>query len=290
MSSRRVLRKLSRLAPFATLLVAVACSTSSSSGTPTSTAISPPANCNEDDMLACSQGSTGFACQSGTNPEAEDDTLACSTPVTAGNTDEFCCFTVPGADDGDDSSCQPDDTIACQTNTVGYSCSTGDDPTSLDSTLTCSASSTSDDGDGGLGVSDYCCAKSGTVTGDDDDDDPDASPPAGCTTAGACTGDSVGYSCGPGVNPEKVDPSLACSAPIAGANGKEMYCCFTGFRDPSAGTCQPDDDVSLACASGTFGFSCAVGDSDPTTQDDSLSACSASTTMGDQDDYCCAYE
>ncbi len=285
-----MLRKLSLLATLAALLVVAACSTSSSSGTPTNTAIAPPANCNEDDMLECSGGSTGFACQSGTDPEGEDATLACSTPVTAGNTDEYCCFSVPG--DDDDSTCQPDDTIACETSTVGYSCAVGDEPTTLDSTLTCSPPSTSDD-DGGLGVAEYCCARSGTATGDDDDDGKDAGPPAGCTVdaTATCTGDSVGYSCGTGVNPETVDPGLTCSAPSAGANGQQIfYCCFTGFQDPSAGTCQPDDDVSLACASGTFGFSCAAGDSDPTTQDDSLSACSASTTVGDEDDYCCAYE
>ena len=278
-----MLRKIALLVLPAAVLVAAACSTSTS-GNPTSASIAPPTNCAEDDALDCSGGSTGFTCATGTNPEDEDDSIACSTPVASGTQDTYCCFTDFGTSD---TTCQPDDALQCQSGTVGYSCASGDDPTLADSTLTCSAASGTgggdDDDDGGPTEADFCCAPSGTAVGDDDDD-----AGAGCAFDGTitCSSDSAGYACSPGVDPEAVDDSLACSASRASAQGQDIYCCFTGFTgDPT--TCEPDDDVALGCASGTYGFSCAADAGSPATLDASLTQCAPAATPGD---YCCVYQ
>jgi hypothetical protein len=278
-----VLRKLPLLLVPSALVLAVACS-NSSSGNPTNTAIAPPPNCTEDDALDCSGGSTGFTCAAGSNPEDEDDSIACSTPVTSGNQDTYCCFTDFGTSD---TTCQPDDALQCQSGTVGYSCASGDDPTLADSSLTCSAASGSggdDDDDGGPSEADFCCATAGSVIGDDDDEDAGA----GCSVDGtvSCSSDSTGYACSTGVNPESVDDNLACSSSKANAQGQDIYCCFTGFTGDET-TCQPDDDASLGCAAGTYGFSCAADAGSPATLDSSLTQCTPAATPGD---YCCVYQ
>lgn len=276
-----MIRKLAFFALPVAVVVAAACG-NSSSGNPTNATIAPPPNCTEDDGLACTGGSTGFSCSAGSNPEDEDDSIACSTPVVSGTQDTYCCFTDFGGSDG---TCQPDDALQCQSGTVGYSCASGDDPTLYDSTLTCSAASgaVDEEEDGGLSEADFCCATAGTVLGGDDDDDAGS----GCTFDGTitCSSNSLGYACRPGVNPETVDDSLACSSSTVTAQNQDLYCCFTGFTG-DATTCQPDDDATLGCAAGTYGFSCAADAGSPATLDSSLTECTAAATPGD---YCCMY-
>jgi hypothetical protein len=198
--------------------IAAACSNSGSDAS-SNPSISTPPNCTVDGSLACS-GSTGFACASGSNPEDADDTLVCSTPVTAGTEDEYCCIAGPA---GSDSTCQADDTLVCPSGTFGYSCASGDDPADFDSTLSCSAGSGGDD-DGGASV--FCCAQGATLPGDDDGGG-DGGVNAGCTTDDTitCTGNATGYSCTVGTNPQVVDPTLTCSASTTDAQDLGDYCC-----------------------------------------------------------------
>jgi hypothetical protein len=108
-------------------------------------------------------------------------------------------------------------------------------------------------------------------------------PPAGCAEDNSldCRKGSTGFSCTAGTNPEDVDSSLSCSIGVAnGAN--DDYCCFT-FRTGT--TCSPDDNVTLGCAPGSYGYSCAAGD-DPTSLDSTLN-CSTPTANGPDDDFCC---
>jgi hypothetical protein len=121
-------------------------STSSSGG-------SVPTGCTADDSLNCDGGGDGYSCDSGDNPEEEDDTLSCSdsTPDPDGVHDDFCCIT---GFDGSSSTCVADDTLDCTAgDAYGYQCDSGDDPTSLDSSLTCSDSTPDPDGV----HDDFCC-------------------------------------------------------------------------------------------------------------------------------------
>ena len=106
--------------------------------TTVTTSVAPPAGCTTDSSLVCRQG-TGFRCTAGTNPEQVDPSLSCSIPAADpnGTDDDFCCFTFHGSP----STCVPDDTITqfCQIDSFGYACAAGDDPTSLDPSLNCSA-------------------------------------------------------------------------------------------------------------------------------------------------------
>jgi hypothetical protein len=117
--------------------------------------------CDVDDTLACSGGATGFVCSAGDNPEAEDPTISCSTatmtcddPCTCEAL--YCCFVGPGP--GGPSTCVSDDTLtaACPPgpDSYGYQCVTGDDPSTLDSSLA-SCSSPTPDADGVH--DDFCC-------------------------------------------------------------------------------------------------------------------------------------
>lgn len=116
--------------------------------TTVSTSISPPAGCESDSSIACREG-TGFRCTAGTNPEEVDSSLSCSIPRADGPDDDFCCFTFRGSA----STCVPDDTITqfCQIDSFGYACAPGDDPTTLDGRLNCSAPQPNG------GEDDFCC-------------------------------------------------------------------------------------------------------------------------------------
>jgi hypothetical protein len=115
-----------------------------------------PANCTADSSVDCSGGGDGFSCDSGDNPENEDPTLSCSTPQpdpTSG-LDDFCCFT---GFTGSSTTCTADDNLTTQcpdADSYGYQCADpNDDPTSLDSSLTCSGGVPDPDGTD----TDFCC-------------------------------------------------------------------------------------------------------------------------------------
>jgi hypothetical protein len=278
-----MVKKLVLLAFLAAPFLAAGCSNSDDDTSPGGGTITPPAGCNADSTLSCSGGSTGFACDIGSNPESEDSSLSCSDPNTDSNSeDDYCCFT---GFTGSSTTCTPDDdvSLACADGTFGFSCVTGDDPTTYDATLVCSDSS-----DTGSGESDFCCVYGGTATGGDDDNG-GGTPPTGCTvdTTLDCSGSgAIGYACTIGDNPEAEDDSLSCSDPNTDSNNEDDYCCFTGFTGSST-TCQPDDDVTLACDTG-YGFSCVTGD-DPTTYDASLTCSDSTDTEDGESLFCCTY-
>jgi hypothetical protein len=117
-----------------------------------------PTGCTADTSVDCSGGGDPYSCASGDNPENEDPTLSCSTPqadATSGG-DDFCCFSEPSGDFSS-STCVADDDITSvcpDADSYGYQCVSGDDPSTLDSTLTnCSAATPDADGV----HDDFCC-------------------------------------------------------------------------------------------------------------------------------------
>ena len=153
------------------------------------------------------------------------------------------------ASSSDDSQCRIDGNVICPGDFVGYSCA-GD----LQPTTTCGQGTTEDDGETA-----YCCGVQST---------------GACVvdTLAGCSDGSTGYSCTLGDLPSFNDPSLACSAAVAGPNGDELYCCL-GFSG-STGSCAPDSNVS-GCSSGSYGYSCSSTDT-PDQSQTSLT-CSSST-------------
>jgi hypothetical protein len=132
------------------------CCTDTYTGGGSSSGGTIPAGCTSDSTVSCTGNAFGYSCAAGDNPEAEDPNLSCSIPETdpagTGN-DIFCCFDWSFGT----SSCTPDDslTAACPDfDSYGYSCDApGDDPTSLDPSLTCSAGVADPDGV----HTDFCC-------------------------------------------------------------------------------------------------------------------------------------
>lgn len=112
-----------------------------------------PVGCAADPAIDCSGGGDGFACAAGDNPENENPSFSCSTPVGNGAVEDYCCF------QGFPSSsvtCVPDDvlTSVCpDPDTYGYQCDSGDVPSSFDALLNCSTAVPDPDG---VHV-DYCC-------------------------------------------------------------------------------------------------------------------------------------
>jgi hypothetical protein len=131
------------------------CCVSSGSGGSSSSGSSSggvPSSCTLDSSLTCAGGATGYACQSGNNPEAEDSAISCSEPVAANGEDDFCCFTWTWGD----TACAPDDSLTnvCpDPGSYGYQCQPQVDPSDLDALLTCSTGVPDPDGI----HSDYCC-------------------------------------------------------------------------------------------------------------------------------------
>jgi len=119
-----------------------------------SSGATPPAGCMADATLDCVGGADGYSCTSGDNPEAEDTTLSCSTPSPdSDGKDDYCCYS---GGTWSSTTCEPDDdlTSVCPDPTsYGYQCDPGDDPTSYDSTLSCSTGTPDPDGV----HDDYCC-------------------------------------------------------------------------------------------------------------------------------------
>lgn len=113
-----------------------------------------PPGCTADSAVACSgSAATGFSCTSGTNPAGPQSSYACTTPVAdASGNDDYCCIEWPYGT----STCAPDDalTTACpDPGTYGFQCTSGNDPTTLSSQLTCSQAVADPDGI----HDDYCC-------------------------------------------------------------------------------------------------------------------------------------
>ncbi len=160
--------------------------------------------------------------------------------------------------------CSADAAVACNGNSLGYSCSGEVTPVQDNSTLTCGAGVT--EADGNIG---YCCAV-------------EASSACTIDNSAGCTNGSTGYSCAGAEMPNSSDPTLACGAGVSDASGNTLYCCVSA---PAASSCAPDASVA-GCTGGSYGFSCSSTDT-PSDGNSSLN-CSAPTT-GDNGAslYCC---
>jgi hypothetical protein len=106
--------------------------------------------CSADATLDCSAdpSSTGMSCVGGATPDTT--TQICSFPSPqGGGVDGYCCVPITPSSS---TTCAPDDTVTgCQYPSIGFSCLTGDNPTSLDASLTCSTPTT-------VGTEDlFCC-------------------------------------------------------------------------------------------------------------------------------------
>jgi len=118
----------------------------------------PPFSCFTDSTIDCSGGGAPYSCVTGANPEEENPTISCSTPQPDATTggDDYCCFGEPSGEFSP-STCEPDDDISSvcpDADSYGYQCVSGDDPSTLDSSLTnCSVPTPDADGV----HDDFCC-------------------------------------------------------------------------------------------------------------------------------------
>ena len=90
---------------------------------------------------------------SAATPRPRIPRLSCSTPALAAGEDDYCCYS---GGTWSTTTCEPDDTLTsvCPDPTsYGYICASGDDPTSYDSSLTCSSPTPDADGV----HDDFCC-------------------------------------------------------------------------------------------------------------------------------------
>jgi len=142
--------------PFAVL--ATGCSTTVTTSTNAAPAEATPSGCTQDDGVTCEASGEGWTCPAGNNPEM-DNPLSCSVPQADGANDDFCCIpwtTTSSTCVPQDSSTFDDDTTSsfvCAFGSYGYQCDSGDDPTSLDSSLTCSSGVQDPD----MVHEDFCC-------------------------------------------------------------------------------------------------------------------------------------
>jgi hypothetical protein len=163
--------------------------------------------CNTDPTItSCGTTATAFTCSGNVTPSTLDATQNCGGGVPGPNgTVAYCCSTTePIA-----SACGVDPTLtSCGNVSTGYRCSAGVIPTDTDPTLVCG-----DGVDAGGGNAAFCCIQFTSTTCSPD---PDVE---GCTDA------SYGFSCTASATPDQENQSLVCSDPIAGPNGKTLYCC-----------------------------------------------------------------
>jgi hypothetical protein len=238
-------------------------------------------SCVPDATLACGDAA-GYSCEAGVEPSSQDPSLACdAAPGATGN--DYCCFQSIG---DDDSSCTPDDAVTetCDDpGAYGYQCSSGEDPTALDSSLTCSAGVPDPDGV----ATDFCCAYAGD--GSSGGSSGSGAPP-GCAidpTVDCSASGADGYSCAVGDNPQGADGTLSCSTSTAGADGDVLYCCFPWTYGDA--TCTPDDELTIECSDpGAYGYQCSSPADDPVSLDPGLT-CSSGVADPDgvHTDYCC---
>jgi hypothetical protein len=224
-------------------------------------AVTAPGACMADStVVGCTGTTTGYSCGGSAPPNASDPTLSCSTGVLGTDDTLYCC-----ADSDPPGTCMADATVTgCTGTTSGYSCTGSAPPTASDPTLSCSMGVAGTDG------TLYCCA--------------DVNAPGACMadpTVTGCTGSAYGFSCTGSAPPNANDPSLSCSAGVAGT-GETVYCCL----DQSLpATCMPDGTVT-GCTGGAYGFTC-TDSSLPNESDPSLSCSVGIAGSGGDTSYCC---
>jgi hypothetical protein len=103
--------------------------------------------CAADSTLQCTGGSTGQSCTGSATPDTSSEACSIGTSMSDGSTG-YCCISFTSSS----STCTPDETVTgCQYPSYGFSCATGDDPTTLDASLNCSQPTT-------CGTQDlFCC-------------------------------------------------------------------------------------------------------------------------------------
>jgi hypothetical protein len=186
------------------------CSNGSESGTVVSYCCSSPqaANTCEPDasITSCGDTATPYSCTGSALPTDFDPSLTCGGGVNGPNgTLAYCCSAV-GPSSG---ACSVDTTLeSCGDVSTGYRCTGSSTPSDSDPKLVCG-----DGVDGGNGTEAFCCIDFTSTTCAADPD------------VVGCTGGSYGFSCTSTASPADEDPSLVCSDPITGADGKSLYCC-----------------------------------------------------------------
>jgi hypothetical protein len=221
------------------------------------TAVAGTFGCAADSTLACVSGTTGESCFGGALPDSSSQICSDGTSMTDGSIG-YCCAPFSGGV----GTCAADPSVTgCQYPSYGVSCASGDVPTTYDASLVCSNPTAS----GGEDL--YCCTYGTAST-------------ATCTSNSSlsCVAGSAGFSCPAGSSAPASDGS--CSIPVTDpTTGDDDYCCLTTLPT----SCTLDD--SLVCVAGSWGFTCAAGDS-PDASDPTL-VCSAPTSGTTTDSYCC---
>jgi hypothetical protein len=163
----------------------------------------------------------------------------------------------------------------CDGGSLAYACTAG----RPDDCPACGSGSAADQGPSlacdrgtsGVGATLYCCAPFGTYYSECKAD------PA----IAGCGAPSIGFSCAGPTSPADADARLACSAPIANADGTTGYCCSSATVPA---TCAADP--SVACVGVAIGYTCAGADA-PDAGNATL-ACAITAASGGATSYCCA--
>jgi hypothetical protein len=159
----------------------------------------------DSSITSCGSTSTPYTCTGSSLPTDTDPSLSCGAGVPGSDGSlSYCCTASDTTAD-----CTEDDTLtSCGDVSTGYRCTGDVTPPDVDSTLVCG-----DGVDGGDGTEAYCCIVFTSTTCSADPD------------VVGCTGDSYGFSCTSDAAPDDEDPSLNCSDPTPGDDGKSLYCC-----------------------------------------------------------------
>jgi len=115
------------------------------------------AACADDPSLGCAGNAAGYACSSGSSPDAGASagppSLACTIPVSGeGGVVDVCCF--PWTYGPAECIPLPRPLPSCAPGSYTFNCGANDSPTSLDPSLTCAAPVPDVDG-----TVDYCCTR-----------------------------------------------------------------------------------------------------------------------------------
>lgn len=156
-------------------------------------------------ITSCGDTATPYSCTGSALPTDTDPALTCGGGVSGPNGIAYCCSAL-GPSNG---ACSVDTTLtSCGNVSTGYRCTAGATPSDTDEKLVCG-----DGVDGGNGTEAFCCIDFTSTTCAADPD------------VVGCSGGSYGFSCTSTASPADEDPSLDCSDPIPGNDGKSLYCC-----------------------------------------------------------------
>jgi hypothetical protein len=198
--------------------------------------------CGDDDtVLGCASGFSGYSCSGSDTPQEDFGGLACQPVASTGSaTSGYCCTS---------STCEPDTTVTgCAPGSTGYSCGGFDLPQQTFTTLACTGSGA--DG-GGSASGEYCCAPSTCAV-----DVVDASA--------LCPSGRTGYSCAGADTPTQAFTTATSCTGSEGAG----YCCTGAPTCAFNGDCLTESAAvnvvcqrsSLTCqaATGAVGDPCAM--------------------------------